>query len=280
MSDPSIYTYLDYRQYLDDIFAARKTETPSFSYRAFARMAESSTPNFLQLVRDRKLNITPATVAALARSLKLSKHEEQYFEALVGFDHAKTHDEKDKHFRRILSERRYREIKQLDEWQFDYFSHWYTPVVRELASSELYPGDPAWIAERIVPEITVAKVKKALKVLESLGLLVHNRESGRWEQADPVVSTPAEVLSVAVVNYHRSMIRLGRDSLERFGPRERDIRAVTLGLSEEGYREVKKRMVAFWRELMAYAEKQTKTDRVWQMNMQLFPVSRDPEAKS
>jgi uncharacterized protein (TIGR02147 family) len=276
---PDIYQYLDYRQYLVDVAEALRAQNPSFSYRAFARMAGHSSPNYLQLIRDRKLSVREEAIPRLVAALGLRKREADYLRTLIGFDHAATHEEKDEAFRAILNNRRYRSIKTLTKAQYEYFAHWYMPVVRELVIHPDYPDDPAWIAKRIIPPISEAKARKAVELLQKLGLIRRSTHGGDWEQAERVISTPAQVLSLAVARYHADMIRLGAEAIGRFKSADRDIRSVTLGLTPKGYREVKARMQAFWKELLAYAEMQRAPDGVYQINMQMFPMSRRERRK-
>jgi uncharacterized protein (TIGR02147 family) len=272
----NIYTYLDYRHYLADLFNEFKQENPTFSFRAFAKMAGSSSPNFLQLIQARKLNIQTAGIHALSQSLKLTRKERSYFEYMVEFDHAKTHEEKDRFFRLILLAKEYKQIQTLDKSQYELFSHWYIPIIRELIVDPDFNGDPERIGEWIIPAVSSAKVKKGIAVLSALGL-IRRDENGMWVHTDKVVSTPSEVLSVAVATYHKSVLGLAHDSIERFTPEVRDIRSVTMGLSAEGYTEIKKRLESFWKELLAYAETQKNVDQVFQVNMQLFPLSKNRE---
>jgi len=269
---PVIYAYLDYRHYLNDCFASLKAKDPSLSFRSFARMAGSSSPNFLQLIRDRKLNIGIAGVHALSKTMGLSAKERKYFEYLAAFDHAKTHEEKDRYFRLILQSREYTAIRSLDKKQYDLFSHWYIPVIRELLVLPSLGGDPARIGAAIIPPVSPAKVRKAIDLLVALGLIVPTPE-GAWAQASGAVSTPSEVLSLAVTSYHKKVIGLAGEAIELFSADERDIRSVTIGVSRDGYDEVKKRMEAFWKELLAFSETQKAGDRVYQVNLQVFPMS-------
>jgi uncharacterized protein (TIGR02147 family) len=269
---PAIYEYLDYRHYLNDSFESLKAKDPSLSFRSFAKMAGSSSPNFLQLIRDRKLNIGIAGIHALSGALRLSAKEKKYFGYLVAFDHAKTHGEKDRYFRLILQSREYTAIRSLDKKQYDLFSHWYIPVVRELLVLPSLGGDPARIGASIVPPVSTAKVRKAIELLVQLGLVVQTGAGG-WAQASGAVSTPSEVLSLAVTSYHKKVIGLAGEAIELFSADERDIRSATIGVSREGYAEVKKRMEAFWKELLAYSETQKAGDRVYQVNLQVFPMS-------
>ena len=276
---PSIFPYLDYRQYLNDVFESFKGADRSFSFRKFARMAGSTSPNLLQLIYTRKLNISSAQVSKLATALKLNKKEEKYFETIVAFDHAKTHQEKDKYFQRVLLTREYLSIKTIEKKQYDYLSHWYNPVIRELVIHPGYPDDPAWIAERIIPAVTPGKVKKGIELLATLDIIRRSPDGKRWIQTNRTISTPSEVLSMAVVKYHQDIITLAREAVERFKSKERDIRSITLGVSKEGFPELKKRMESFWKEILAFADTNERTDQVMQVNLQLFPLSKRKEKK-
>ena len=270
---PSIYLYLDYRQYLADVLEELKKETSSASYRSFARMAGSSSPNFLQLLRARKISISDSQRSSLAQSLALSTKEGQYFEIICAFDHAKTHKEKDICFQQIMLTREYKQVANIENRQYEFFSNWYNPVIRELVLSTEYPGNPDWVVERIVPEISSVKVRKSIELIESLNLITRN-EAGLYVAVDRTISTPSEVLSVAIVKYHQSVIELGSEAIERFTAEERDIRSVTIGLTEDGYIVLKQKMEAVWKELLAYADTQQCDGTVAQVNMQLFPLTR------
>jgi uncharacterized protein (TIGR02147 family) len=273
----NLYNFIDYRQYLSALYDSYKKNDSTFSYRSMSRLAGSSSPNVLQLIRDRKLNISTKSLNILAKSLKLNKKEEEYLETIVSFDHAKTHDEKDKFFRRILQIRGYNSSTQLQKEQYNLFSHWYIPVIRELITCKDYPDDPQWIVERIIPSVTVSQVRKGISLLESLKLITTQGPGKPWIQSSRTISTPSEVLSVAVVKYHLSTIELGKEAIARFGPAQRDIRSVTIGLSKENIPEIKKRIEDFWSELLAYAEKQKDVENVIQVNIQMFPLSKDED---
>jgi uncharacterized protein (TIGR02147 family) len=237
-------------------------------------MAGSSSPNYLQLIKNRKLNISNSAIYALSIALKLSRTEEEYFEAIVNFDHARTNVEKDKFFKRILQSRQMTgKVQTLLKEQYEFFSHWYIPVIRELVVSDAYSGDPEWIAKKIVPPVSVAQVHKGIALLEKLGMIVPRGEGKPWLQQHSLVKTESEVVSLAVTQYHQNMIRLAGEAIERFDASSRDIRSVTIGISASGYVEIKKKLEQFWMELLHFAESQKEIDQVFQINMQMFPIS-------
>ncbi len=270
---PNIYKYLDYRQYLMDLFEAVHEQDPEFSFRSFARIAGSSSPNYLQLIRDRKLNIHETAIDAVAATLKLKKKEADFLKILVGFDHAKTNEEKDVYFKKILHKREYKSIKTLTREQYQFFSHWYIPVIRELVVRSDYPGNPEWIAKKVIPQISESKARKGIALLEKLGLIKKDAITEKWEMTKTVISTPSEVLSLAIAKYHRDVIALAGEAIDHFKKPERDIRSVTLGLSDEGLLEAKKRLETFWKEMLEFGGTQKDVKRVYQLNTQLFPLS-------
>ncbi|HEX2959338.1 MAG TPA: TIGR02147 family protein [Chitinispirillaceae bacterium] len=271
----SIYLYIDYRQYLSALYDDFKKNDSSFSFRSLARMAGSSSPNFFQQIRDRKLNISAHSLTMLAKALKLTSKEEEYLETIVAFDHAKTHDEKDKFFRRILQIRGQNNAVELQKEQYDFVSHWYIPVIRELLTCGNYNGDPQWVADRIVPQITLAQVKKGISLLQSLGLIIPEENGTKWRQTNRTISTPSEVLSVAAMNYHLDTIELGREALSRFNADQRDVRAITLGIPKSKISELKSRVESFWSDLLAFANESSEVEKVMQVNIQMFPMSKD-----
>ena len=272
---PRIYGYLDYRAYCADLFAALKRANPRFSRREFARIAGSTSPNYLQFIGERRLHLSDSARAALCTFLGFSRRERAYFAALVAFDHARTHSDKDRHFQHIIAHREYGPFRQVQENQYRYLSHWYMPVIRELATSSLYPGNPRWIADQMVPSISESRVRRGIALLQELDLIRYNREREAYEQTATVLSTPSEVLSHAVITYYKGVLALGREAVERFGPGERDIRGVTVGISRQTYTKLKKQLEACWQQVMASAAEPQEIERVYHVGLLLFPLSKE-----
>ncbi|MDQ3002750.1 MAG: TIGR02147 family protein, partial [Fibrobacterota bacterium] len=211
----------------------------------------------------------------VAMAFKLGKLETEFFQILVSYAQARTNDEKDLFYQKILRNKRYATTKVLDRSQYDFFSHWYIPVVRELLTHKDFKGDCAWIAERIYPRISLTQVESAKKILEELDMVEWDIGSDRWRCTETSVRTDSEPAHLALRNYHMSVIQMAHDSLKNFKPADRDIRSITLGLSESGYLELKSRMENIWKDLLDFAGTQNETEKVYQVNLQLFPMTRD-----
>jgi uncharacterized protein (TIGR02147 family) len=274
MKKPDLFTYLDFRAFLKDAFQTRQDQEPKFSYRAFGKQAGYSSPNLLQLILSGRRDLSTAHLPGTIRALGLNKQEADFFANLVGFNQAADLEEKNFHYQRMIRSRKYAEVKPVEKGQFEYFDQWYHPVVRELLVHGEFDGTMAWLAAHVSPPITVAQAEKSVELLESLGLIRLDSSSNRWQHVDAAISTPSEVTSLAIANYHRAVLRLASDSIESFDPKDRDLRAVTLGIPKSAFPELKRRMEAFWRDLVALGDGGQGVEEVVQINLQLFPMSK------
>jgi uncharacterized protein (TIGR02147 family) len=272
---PDIFTFLEYRIFLKAAFEAIKAASPRLSYRTFAKKAGFSSPNFLQMVIQGKRNLSSTYVVTTAKAFKLNRPETEFLQNLVGYDQARSLDEKNLFYQKILKNKRYTTVKTLDKSQYEFFSHWYIPVVRELMTHKDFNGESAWIAERIFPRVTAAQVDSARQLLLKLGMIRLDAVTGKWALTDSVVSTESEAAHLAMRNYHMASIQLAHDSLKVFTSIERDVRSVTIGLSESAFGELKTRLEAVWKEVLDFAGTQNQADAVYQVNLQLFPVTRE-----
>jgi uncharacterized protein (TIGR02147 family) len=276
---PRIFEYGNYRDYLRAYYSARKTQDAAFSYRFLARAAGFSSPNFLQLVIEGRRNLSPVGAERVATALRLRREEAAFFRDLVRLNQARTADERRDCAERLVRSQSFRRLQPLRQAQFEYYARWYFVAVRELSGTSGFREDPAWIARRLRPAVTVAEARDALEKLQTLGLLTRD-SAGRLVQAEPTVSSGDEVSSAALVEFHRQMIRLGADSLERFPRERRDVSTVTVCVSATTSAEMKARIQRFRKELLALAERDPEPTEVFQWNCQFFPLSGDAEGNS
>jgi uncharacterized protein (TIGR02147 family) len=275
---PSVYEYTDYRAFLRDHFAASKKQKPFYSHRYFARHAGFASSNFIKLVMGGQRNVGPAAVEGLVGALKLGGDEASFFRDLVTLDQAETLAERNRAFDRVAANRRFRAARRLEGPFFRYLTHWYYPAVRELAARPDFRADPKWIASRIQPTITASAAKAALATLEQLGLLVAG-PGGKLVRGEPSLTTGHEVRSVVVPAYHRQMIERAGHAVDNVPPDQRDVSALTVCISESRLPELKARIRRFREEMMDLCDREAEPERVYQLNIQLFPLSQpfEPE---
>ena len=268
----TVFDYTNYRLFLKDFYEERK-EKEGFTYRDFSKLTGmNSTSWLLHLIKGSK-NLSAESVLRVAKAIKLSKAETEYFEMMVPFTQARTNGVKDHFYQRMLGLKRKLKIAKIGEEQYDYYTKWYHPVIRSLVSKVDFGEDYALLARCLMPAIPARDAKKSVRLLEKLGLIAHGAD-GKWTQNSAVVSTGDEVASLNIINYHKQVSRLAEGAHDISPKEERDISALTLGVSEEDFHRIKARIQAFRKEIMDVAMASENPDRVYQLNFQLFPVGK------
>jgi uncharacterized protein (TIGR02147 family) len=270
---PVVYDYLDYRAFLRAYYDAKKAKDRGFSFRVFSRLAGVKASNHLKLVMDGKRGLPEATARRYAQAMGLLGDEMEYFCDLARFNQATSPSERSALYRRLTGFRGYRDVQRLELEHAAYHANWYIPAIRELAARPDFVDDPGWIAAQLVPSVSKVDAKRALTTLFSLGLL-HKQPDGTVTQGEAVAATAPETVGVHVANYHRAMLELAAQSIDRFAPAEREISSLTMCVGPDDVAQLKRHIQRFEDELITFATEVKRGDRVVQLNFQLFPLSR------
>ena len=170
MKKPSVYAYVNFRDYLKDWYAWMKKTRSGFSYRAFSKWAGLKSPNQLKLIIQGKRNLTAAYQEKYMNILKLGIRERQYFLNLVRLEYAHNDNEKTKIYAEISTFWK-KPGQKIRADQYEYLSNWYYPVLREWVQSERFREDAPWLARQLYEQITPSQIKRALKNLQVWGFL-------------------------------------------------------------------------------------------------------------
>ena len=272
----------DYRDYLRELIAHLKAGKCPFSSRLFARRAGYSSSGFLHDILEGRRNLSPSSITRFAQGFRLSPKETDAFEALVLFSQAKNDDERNRYYQRLQQIKPGRPPSaSFKADQFEVLANWYTFPIRELLLLPDFEEDPKWIAERLQPQISAQEAKKALALLERVGLIARN-EDGVLEPADPDVATEAQIKSVAQAlaarNFHRSVLENAARSLETLSPADRNLMSMTVKLSREQYEELCNRNMEYLQDILYEGSKSVRapdpSDEVYVVGIQAIPVTR------
>lgn len=267
----SIYTYLDYRAYLRDLYAHLKQTKPQFSFRYFSKQAGFASPNYLKMVMDGQRNLSQQSIAQFRDGLKLNKEEGEFFENLVYYCQSKTLKEKNLYYEKLAGSKAYLKAHSLEKESFEYFGKWYNVAIREMVSMRGFRDDPTWIACHLRPRISIHEAQQALDTLFKLGLI--ERQGKRLVKAKGNLATEREVHSVAVANIHKALIQKGSDAIELTPSKLRDISSLTVAIQESRIPAIKEMVQNFRRQLHSFLQDDNDAEVVYQINLQLFPLS-------
>lgn len=273
---PDPLAFDDYRAFLRAMVAWLKATDARFSYRWFSKRAGFSAPNYLKLVAEGDRNLAVASVDRFARGLGLDAREHEAFERLVRLAHAETDAERTALTDEIRSARAATPVHRLAADAYDLYAKWWSVVMRELCAHAPAGADAGWFAWAVKPPVKLSEAREALERLERLGLI--RRDGDRWEVADPKITTGGEVVSLAVRNFHRSMLGLAAESLERVPRDARHVSGLTVPLTESQYAALTRRLAEFRRTVLeGLDEEPGERRRIYHLEFALFPVSEEVE---
>ena len=181
------------------------------------------------------------------------------------YAHAKGDEAKMAAFEKRCALARAHKIRVLGGEEFDYYKSWKNPLLRELAPN--MPGArPAEMARACKPKISTAEAVETLEFLEDANLLKKDR-NGNYVQTDKSISMGSvDVVPIAAKDLQRQMGELAVKALD-LPLAERSMSGVVVGLTQLECR----------RRIIAIATESSETQRVYRLNLQLFPISEDLE---
>jgi uncharacterized protein (TIGR02147 family) len=271
----SIYDYSDYRQYLRDYYKEQKVKNPAFSYRYFARRAGFNSSGLYKDIVEGRTGITRSLILRFSAAMKLTKKQEEYFEIMVYFNDAKSVEEKKVYFERLM---RYHNSKsfRVDAAQYEYYSKWYYIAVRELLSIGKFNDDYSEIGRALNPSITSEQARKTIEILKKLGL-IRKDKNGYYKAAEKILTTGSEVKSLAIAQFQKTMMDLAHEAIDRHPARHRNISSITFSVSPQTFEDIKAELDVCRKRILGMIDRSENEDRVCQLNLQLFPLTRIKE---
>ncbi|MBN1757000.1 MAG: TIGR02147 family protein [Chitinispirillaceae bacterium] len=269
----SLYSYTDYRAYLKDYFAFKKAQKSCFSLKIIADRAGFKARDYVLRVMNGTRNLSQSGSFKLSEALHLSEKETEYFINLVAFNQAETPREKEFFYLKLARICRHGRQQTIRREQFEYFSEWYYSALRSLLPVIDFKDDYAAIGRFLSPRLSAAQVEKAIRFLLDLKLLIRDDE-GRYHVTTSQLTAGEAVHSVAMVRFHKQSLDLARRALENVSSGERDITGVTMSLSGKGYEKVREEIALFRKKIMHIAEEDSNEQGAFQLNLQLFPLSK------
>ena len=267
----SIFTYTDFRKYLADYCKDRKKEQPRFSYRSLTAQAGINPGNFAKMLKGER-NLSLGAAIKLARALKLNKRERDYFQAMVLFGQAGNHEEKKHCFEELMSFKE-SSVRVLDANQYRFYDKWYYTAVREaLAFFPLTDLNFKALGKCIIPAISEKQIDQAIALLLDLKL-VKKTDQGTYRRTDALISTGNDIRSLTLNNFVINTMRLAEQAINQ-GLKDTNLSSVTISIANRDFEAVQEEVRKCRRRIMEIAKESTVPDRVFQFNIQLFPLTQ------
>jgi uncharacterized protein (TIGR02147 family) len=275
-----VFDYTDYRKYLMDYYRQQKETSRTFSYRYFVRKAGVTSVGLYKDIVEGRQRLGRGLTERFSRAIGHNEREAEYFLHMILFNEATSTDERNLNFRKMMASYDSKAYK-VEGAQYEYYSKWYYSAVRALLDYFPFGDDYAALGRCLNPPIRPVQARKAIKVLEKLALIAKDA-NGHFRPAEPIITSGARnvernVQSMNLINFQKAMLHMAAKVYDRSDWKNLDMSTLTLSFSKETFLAVKREIDALRKKIAAMAEKDARADRVYQMNYNLFPLTRLPD---
>lgn len=251
---------LTFAKLLNTNYLQRKTRNPRYSIRAFSRdlgISSGRINNYLngsEIPGEKNLDrmITALKLPSKkAAALKKAAQTSRYLNRGLGFS------------------------KALNEQEFSQISSWQTWSILTLFQASDFQPTVTWFTKKI--GFSVSQVEKSLQQLEQVGLIC--KKNSFFELTCKNVTTTNDIPSESIRKFHKQFIKLAENSLDQVPIDQRDISSITMCVNPEKVAQVKELIWEFRSRVNSLMEDSTNSNQIYQLNIQLFPISQNLEPK-
>lgn len=282
---PSLGMYTDFRQYLKDVYSHRRltesTGVRSYSYSAFSAAADIKSPNYLKLIIEGRRNLSDDMTARFGRALRLQKGELEEFRALVHYGQATEPIERNR-FLKELADIRARQAfatGEMSQQAWEKIPSWMGWVLYAMADQEGVSFAPDELYRVMRAKTSPEDVRNELKRLivnGDLKRLPSDDGNGPIVKGRDIIDAPQELPVEMIRKLQAELIYLGIESLFRDSPKEREFGAMTIAMTPAEFEQVRFELRQVRKRIqkdLKMNREAGKGERVYQMNIQLFPVT-------
>jgi uncharacterized protein (TIGR02147 family) len=271
-----VWDYLDPIVYLQALYDSAKELNNKCSYQRFSdRLGFDSTSYSFQVLNGQR-PLAPRTAKRISSALKLNSDETSYFNALCQYRFPKNQKNKDEAMATIIEIRQSKIPSDLDRAYSEYFSEWYHPVIRELASLPEFVAEPSWISAKIFPRITAEQAEHSLALLKKINFIAFDPDLQRWRPTNQNIMTKDLVRSLVLKQFHQSIIEVAQSAVTALPASDREVMATTIAMNAEDFARAVNMLRKLHQEIIqsiSHSPVQNGSE-IFQLNTQLFAVSR------
>jgi len=268
-----IFDYADYRKFIFDFQIMKSASNPNFSYRYLAQRAGINSSSFYTQIVKGKRNLTKQTVLKTCIALNLSESEAEYFENLVYFNQANTVKEKNIFFEKLVQKQKLRNVRKIDDDQYEYFSAWYHPVIREAVTIMDFGKSYARLGAFINPPISASEAENSVNLLLSLGFL--KWDDNKLVQSEPLLTNDTSSLFKIhkVTTYQIEMLRRTIEAFDRWQADKRLTSATVFSISKKTYAQFVEIIRNARTQMMKLTKDDNEPDSVYLLSVNLIPMT-------
>lgn len=283
---PDVSNYMDFRKLLSDFYQYRRDMTKRdlrpYNYAMFSAAANIKSPNYLKMIIEGKRNLSEEMISKFAKAMGFNKEMGEEFQLLVLFNQATDPADRNILLKQLSEFRVSSQLKNgmIDKKTWEKVPNWVTWILFAMLDQDGVTFNTEQLRELLRGKATSDEIESALKTLITSGEVTKDAETGLLKKG--TVTEPQDEIPVALVRKIQSQLMyLGLESLFSDGPTEREFGSVTLTLTKSEFEDIRFQLRKLRKQIHkdnSIARMSTKGERVYQLNLQLFPVTDRAEA--
>ncbi|WII72635.1 TIGR02147 family protein [Bdellovibrio sp. 22V] len=283
---PVLSDYMNYRQFLADFYQykrkASKGSLRAYNYAVFSAAANIKSPNYLKMIIEGKRNLSDDMIGKFGKALGFMKEQTEEFRLLVNFTQATDPAERNMYLKKLSEHRVAGKLKsgEIDRKTWEKVPNWVAWIIYAMIDQEGVSFDTASLKNLLRGKASEDEIDTALTTLINSGELRRDEVTGELKKNRSLIESPEDIPVALVRKLQSQLMYLGLESLYQDQPTDREFGTLTMSLTKAEFEEIKFKLRQMRKGLHkdnSIARMKGKGERVYQLNIQLFPVTNAVE---
>jgi uncharacterized protein (TIGR02147 family) len=280
---PVISDYLDFRKLLSDYYQHRrelsKKDIRPYNYAVFSAAANIKSPNYLKLIIEGKRNLSPEMIGKFAKALSYNKEQAEEFKLLVLFGQASDPGERNMHLKALNENRVNTKLKsgEIDQKTWEKIPSWIAWILYSMVDQKDVKFDAESLRETLRNKASADEIQAALNSLMASGELVKDEATGGMKKARALMESAEDIPVALVRKLQGELMYLGLESLYQDSATDREFGSATLAMTKAEFEDLRFHLRKIRKETqknIGVKRLSSKGERVYQLNLQLFPITK------
>lgn len=282
VNEPHLSDYLNYRDFLRSFYLYKREMTKShhrrYNYSFFSAAADIRSPNYLRLIIEGQRNLSEEMAFKFARAMQLNKESTDEFVLMVLYSQ-ETDPMLRNQYLKTLSDFRLQKSLRLgviDKKVLEKVPNWIGWILFALLDQEGARFTSSTLKHLLRNKASETEIQNALNKLLESGELVLDAETGAIKKGRSQGDAGDDIPSDLIRRLQTQLMSLGLESLFQDSPLDREFGTLTLSLTKKEFEDLRFQLRKFRKQIHkdnSIQRMQSKGERVYQLNLQLYPVT-------
>jgi uncharacterized protein (TIGR02147 family) len=279
---PILSHYMDFRKYLLDFYeykrALTKKDIRPYNFGVFSAAADIKSPNYLKMIIDGKRNLSEDMIGKFSKALGFNKELSSEFRVLVNFCQATDPAERNFFLKELTSLRVEIQLKngEIDQKTWEKVPNWVAWILHAMLDQRGVQFKIDELKDLLRGKASINEIQEAMDILVRSGEMVPDETTGSFKKGRNLIDSPEDIPVALVRKLQSQLMYLGLESLYQDSATDREFGSLTLALTKEEFEQLKFQLRKMRKEINkdnSIRRLSEPGERVYQLNLQLFPVT-------